>query len=360
MIYFTAIYKRFMPGLRKKIRIKDIIPQTKDCKTFELETTDGSIISYKAGQFLTFIFDTPFGEQRRNYSISSSPDWQEPVCITIKRIANGVFSRQLVDTAKPGDDLVTIGASGFFTLPRGMTNYQQLFLLAAGSGITPVFSLLKTVLTKFPQIQVVLIYSNHSKADAIFYNNLHQLQQQYQQQLKIEWLFSNVFDHTKSRLGNWLLGELLKKYLATHLPSCLFYLCGPFNYMRMITITLLSAGVKSANIRKEEFVIPELPASVSPPDTTARQVTVMLNKKQYQFSSEFPQTILQSAKQAGIELPYSCETGRCGTCAAVCTQGNVWMKYNEVLTDEDLQKSRILTCTGYPVYENVELDFDEI
>ncbi|MGZ8515968.1 MAG: flavin reductase family protein [Chitinophagaceae bacterium] len=349
-----------MIGLPKKIRIKDIIPQTKDAKTFVLETTDGSSISYKAGQFLTFIFETPFGGQRRNYSISSSPDWQEPLCITIKRIANGVFSRQLVDMAKPGDELVTIGASGFFTLPGDMTNYRQLFLLAAGSGITPVFSLLKTVLKKFPQIQVILIYSNHSKADTIFYNDLHQFEQQYQQQLKIEWLFSDLFDHTKSRLGNWLLGELLKKYQPVPLPSSLFYLCGPFNYMRMITITLLSAGVKSANIRKEEFVIHEPPPSLSPPDTKARQVTVKLNKSQYQFSSKFPQTILQSAKQFGIELPYSCEIGRCGTCAAVCTRGNVWMKYNEVLTEEDLQKSRVLTCTGYPVYGNVELDFDEI
>lgn len=349
-----------MTGPRKKVRIKDIIPQTKDCKIFVLEAMDGSSLSYKAGQFLTFIFDTPFGEQRRNYSLSSSPDLQEPVSITIKRIANGVFSRKLVDTARPGDELTTIGASGFFTLPGDMSHCRQLFLLAAGSGITPVFSVLKTVLKKYPHVQVVLIYSNHSKADAIFYNDLQQLQQQYQQQLKIEWLFSNVPDHTKARLGNWLLGELLKKHLAEPLPACLFYLCGPFSYMRMITITLLSAGVKAVSIRKEEFVITEPRVLLQPPDTTARQVTVIVNKKKYRFRSSFPQTILEAAKQVGIELPYSCETGRCGTCAAVCTHGNVWMKYNEVLTDEDMRKKRVLTCTGYPVYGDADLDFDEI
>jgi ring-1,2-phenylacetyl-CoA epoxidase subunit PaaE len=269
---FYNHYRRFMSGLRKKIRIKEIIQETKNCKTFILEFPEGIDPGYKAGQFLTFIFDTPFGEQRRNYSLSSSPDRQEPVSITIKRIPNGVFSRKMIDAIQPGDWMTTIGASGFFTLPGDMSNYSQLFLLAAGSGITPVFSLLKTVLYKFSHINVVLIYSNHSKEDTIFYNALQQLEIQYPQQLQVEWLFSNQFDHTKARLSNWLLGELLKKYMVEPLSACLFYICGPFNYMRMITITLLSAGAKSATIRKEEFVITQPAIQLQPPDTTTRQV----------------------------------------------------------------------------------------
>jgi len=348
-----------MTGQRKKVRIKEIIQETRQCKTFVLETLDGSTIPYKAGQFLTFIFDTPFGEERRNYSLSSSPDWEKTVQITIKRIDNGVFSRRLVDTAQTGDILTTIGASGFFTLPDDI-GQQQIFLLAAGSGITPVFSILKTVLRRFPHIEVILIFSNHSVEDTIFYKPLQELQKKYNGQLQIEWLFSNILDHTRSRLSNWLLGELLKKYISTPLPGCLFYLCGPFEYMRMIAITLLSAGVKPDRIRKEEFVMTQQRVLLQPPDTKDRQVTVTLNGNQYGFPSLFPKTILQAAKQAGIELPYSCETGRCGTCAAICTSGHVWMRTNEVLTDEDLGKKRVLTCTGYPVYGNVELDFDNL
>ena len=241
-----------------------------------------------------------------------------------------------------------------------MGPYQQLFLLAAGSGITPVFSILKTALQSFDNLRVILIYSNHSREEAIFYNALQQLEKKYPDRLQIEWLFSDAFDHTRSRLGNWLLSELLKKYVTAPLPKCLFYLCGPMNYMRTITITLLIAGVSRANIRKEEFVITQPVIQLQPPDTASRETIVMLNKKKYQFSSAYPQTILQSAKRAGIELPYSCETGRCGTCAAVCKLGNVWMKYNEVLTDEDIRAHKVLTCTGYPVFGNVELDFDEI
>lgn len=348
-----------MTGQRKQVRIKQIIPETKDSKTFVLETIDGSTIKYKAGQFLTFIFETMHGEQRRNYSISSSPVLKEPLSITIKRIPNGNFSRKMIDKTLEGDLLTTIGASGFFTLPDNMDPFRQFFLLAAGSGISPVFSLLKTVLHRYPHIRITLIYSNHSKKDAIFYKALHELQSAFPKQLDIEWLFSNAPDYTKARLGNWLLGELLGKYRVASLAQSLFYLCGPFNYMRTITITLLSAGVSAAQIRKEEFVIMEPRVSREPPDTTERDVSVILDKKQYRFASAYPNTILQAAKQVGIELPYSCETGRCGACAAVCNRGKVWMKYNEVLTDEDIRNGRILTCTGYPVGGDVELDFDE-
>ena len=349
-----------MQALRKEIRIKEIIPETKNCKTFVLETTDEDSFNYKPGQFLTFIFKTLSGEQRRNYSLSSSPALNEPLSITVKRIPNGFYSRKLVDEAKAGDLLTTIGASGFFTLPPDMSTYRQLFLLAAGSGITPVYSILKTALQNFTGLRIVLIYSNSSRKEAIFYNALRQLESNYPGRLQIEWLFSDAFDHTRSRLGNWLLNELMKKYVAAPLRECLFYLCGPLSYMRTITITLLIAGVNRANIRKEEFVIIQPLIELKPPDTIPREISVMLGEKRYRFTNEYPQTILQSAKLAGVELPFSCETGKCGTCAAVCTNGNVWMKYNEVLTDEDLQTKKILTCTGYAVYGDVELDFDAV
>lgn len=345
---------------RQQVRIKEIIRETNDAKTFVLETVDGKDILYKPGQFLTFIFETPFGEQRRNYSISSSPALAESLQITIKKVVNGLFSRKLVDSVKRGEILTTIGANGFFTLPNDVHLYEQLFLLAAGSGITPIYSLLKTVLHLYPKISVVLIYSNRSKEDAIFYDKIQQLKKQYPSRLEIVWLFSNATSYRQARLSNWLLGELLKKHIIAPAEKCLFYLCGPFAYMRMITITLLSAGIKAANIRKEEFVIPIQHIPTLPPDISQRKVKLTLDKKEYEFQSEYPQTILQSAKTAGIELPYSCETGRCGACAAICVQGKVWMKYNEVLTDEDIKNNRALTCTGYPVFGNVELDFDNL
>ncbi len=348
-----------MTSMRKQVRIARIIPETDNAKTFVLESTDGSSIKYKPGQFLTFIFEDRHGEQRRNYSMSSTPELGEPVSITIKRIPNGIYSRKMVDHTREGDLLTTIGANGFFTLPENMEQYKQFFLFAAGSGISPVFSLLKTVLHRYPEIQVTLIYSNRSRQDTIFYNELHQLQGTYPGQLEIEWLFSNAPEYTKARLGSWLLDKLLHKYRVAPIANCLFYLCGPFDYMRVITITLLIAGADISQVRKEEFVLMEPRTALQPPDTAARQVTITIDNEHHHFVSAWPNTILQAAKLQGIELPYSCEVGRCGACAAICDRGEVWMKYNEVLTNDDMRNGRVLTWTGFPVGGDVELDFDQ-
>jgi len=345
---------------RIPVRISKIIRETEAARTFVLEPLDGRKIKYKPGQFLTFIFQTTAGEQRRNYSISSCPDMDEPLSITIKRLPNGNFSRLMVDKAKEGDILTTIGAHGFFTLPENIHEYKQVFLLAAGSGITPIISLIKTLLIRARGIVVNLIYSNNRVEDAIFYDQLLDLERRYPGRLQIEWLFSNAPAYTRARLSNWLLSQLLDKYRTAPLDQCLFYICGPFNYMLVMQITLVTAGVKPAQIRKEEFVTHEQKTSSQPPDTKPHQVKIVLDNNNLEFTSAWPATILQSAKKAGIELPYSCEVGRCGACAALCTSGKVWMKYNEVLTNDDIRSGRVLTCTGYPVDGDVQLDFDKV
>src|ERR1700748_2654687 len=125
------------------LTIHKIIEETPDARTFILEEQDQKIYQYKPGQFLTFNFPGIAGDQRRSYSISSSPDFNEPLSITVKRVENGEFSRYFVDHAKVGDVLQCVGVGGLFVLPEDINNYNQVFFLAAGSGITPSFSLIK-------------------------------------------------------------------------------------------------------------------------------------------------------------------------------------------------------------------------
>lgn len=163
-----------MPEILKQasisLRITRIISETPDTKTFILEPVVGQTIQYKAGQFLTFLFTKANGEEeRRNYSISSTPIDNDPLKITVKRIPNGEYSRKLIDTVKEGTELITTGASGFFTLPEEMNAYDQFVFFAAGSGITPVYALIKTVLHDHPSAYIVLIYSNRSVGHSIFY-----------------------------------------------------------------------------------------------------------------------------------------------------------------------------------------------
>jgi ring-1,2-phenylacetyl-CoA epoxidase subunit PaaE len=340
------------------LRIKQIIPEATDARTFILESTDAKSINYIPGQFLTFIFQKPNGEEaRRNYSISSSPALIEPLQITVKRIPNGEYSRWLIDRAKEGDELITIGASGFFTLPEDMSLYHQLVFFAAGSGITPVYSLIKTVLVNHPSIKMILIYSNTSPGHAIFYQQLKDLQNRYYDRLQIEFLFSSEKSVLHKRLGIYLLEKFLKRYITGSLDKQLFYLCGPFEYMRMITIVLRNNGVADNNIRKEIFNIEKPARKAEPSDKDVHGVTLVLGGKEYQFDSQYPQTILQAAKALKIPVPYSCESGQCGTCAATCTTGEVWMWHNEVLMDDEMAAGRVLTCTGYPVNGDIKLSF---
>lgn len=343
----------------KQIRIKNIVTETADAKTFVFEPLNGWKPFYQAGQFLTLVFHTKFGEKRRSYSLSSSPDLEEPLSFTVKKIDNGEFSRSLLYETKKGAILETSGVSGFFTLPENPALYEQVFFLAAGSGITPCYSLIKTLLHTTHK-QVVLIYSNRHERDTIFLQQLHALQQQFPKTFQVRFLNSQGEGIFNRRLSKWLLTILLKEYLTVEKNKALFYLCGPFEYMQMITISLLIEGVDSGNIRKEIFApVPALRLP-EPPDKEEHTVKIHISGHHYSLQVKYPQTILAAAKEKNIVLPYSCEAGICGTCAATCLRGNVWMTYNGVLVESEVNKGRVLTCQGFAVGGDAEIVFGEV
>lgn len=339
----------------KKVRVSKVISETADTKTFVLEPLDWQL-EYKAGQFITFVFLHRGKEFRRSYSFSSSALLNEPMCVTIKRVENGEFSRFMLSHVKQGDELVTSGISGYFQLPEDLSGIGQLIFFAAGSGITPEYSLMKTVLAT-TSLPVTLIYSNKSVADTIFFEEIIRLQELYSGRLHTEFLYSTNIDIKHRRLSNWLLPQLLYPSLKVPLRECLFYLCGPFDYMQMITITLLTEGVDARNIKKENFNTLQPVRKAVPPDLEPHKVDIHINGKSYSLNVQYPDSILTQAKKEGIELPYSCEAGRCGSCSATCVQGKVWMAYNEVLLDDEIARGRVLTCQGFPQWGDVELEF---
>ena len=326
-------------------------------KTFTLSYADGPPIAYRAGQFITFVFQHHGREERRSFSISSCPDTGEPLSITVKRVDNGAYSRLLTDKAQAGDMLYTTGVAGLFVLPADMSSIQQVFLFAAGIGITPVFSLLKSLLTTQPATFVTLIYSNRVAGEVAFFNELEELRRRFPSRLAIEYLMSTSFNLARARLNKALVPILLQEYSRVPPVQQLFYICGPYTYMRMVIYALEEHGIKDEQIRKENFNTDERTVTVAaPPDKDPHQVTLVHNGERRTITVQFPETILQAAQRNGIALPYSCEAGRCGSCAARCLQGKVWLSYNEVLMDTDLKHGSILTCTGYPVGGDVEID----
>jgi ferredoxin-NADP reductase len=339
----------------KKLKIAEIISETKDAKTFALEPQEGWNPEYKPGQFLTLVFYTKHGEKRRSYSISSLASLKEPLMITVKKVDNGEFSRLLVQHAKVGDILNSSGIGGFFVLPEIIEPTKHFCFIAAGSGITPCFALIKTLLVTTKN-KITLIYSNRDTDSVIFYKALLALQQEHKYRFSIRFLFSSSNDTYNRRLSKWLLDQMVEEYIGTDVPNAVFYLCGPYEYMQTAEITLLVYTGKK-NIVKENFS--SLPRMVipKPPDTDSHFVSIKINGHLHKILVQYPKSVLATAKANGIELPYSCEAGRCGSCIATCTNGKFWMAYNEVLTDKEVEKGRVLVCQAYPVGGDAEMEF---
>jgi ferredoxin-NADP reductase len=336
--------------------IETIREETKNFKTFIFR--EGHSLKYESGQFITLVDNSGIQEIRRSYSIISSPSLNEPLSIAVKRIDNGFFSRKLVDRARVGDKVFTTGAAGFFRIPENIKSFTTIFFFAAGSGIAPILSLIKTVLNLHPEIFISLIYSNPSVEGTAFYDVLKNLEQHHSNQMHIDFLISSKSDLRKARLNRELLLEFLTINRFDR-EKTLFYTCGPENYMRMIIFLLLEEGFTKENIKKEDFnpgnkkLIPR-----TPPDKNSYQIFLDLKGTSYHFVVAYPDSILQAAKKLKLNLPYSCETGKCGSCAAICKSGMVWLSNNEVLTEKDLAQGLTLTCTGHPQMGDVVLKIE--
>ena len=230
--------------------IENIREEIRGFKTFSF--AEGHNLEYQAGQFITLVDKNGSREIRRSYSIISSPVLKEPLSIAVKRIDNGVFSRKLVDRARVGDSLLTMGAAGFFRLPDNIKFFASIFFFAAGSGIAPILSLIKTVIHLYPEITVYLIYSNQSLETTAFYHELQHLKLLHSRQLHIDFLFSSESDLRKARLNRDLLLEFLK-IKRFNREKTLFYTCGPESYMRMIIFHLVEEGFNIKPDQKGRF-----------------------------------------------------------------------------------------------------------
>ncbi len=329
-------------------RIIDIIHETPDSKTFYLEHIDGKAIAYKAGQFLTFIFRGAGQEIRRSYSFGSTPGIDPVLFITVKRKINGSVSRRLFEQYKTGDTLTAIEPSGKFTLEEPV-NKQYIFI-AAGSGITPVFSLIKQLLYFNPQSNVLLINQCRDEANIIYAYGLQQLQQKFSSRFSIIQLFSqpSSYEYFSQRLNNILFETIIQRQVAQHaITDMQCYVCGPVVFMRMAQFTLRLLHFNEEQIHKEQFVINDPPPAPLLTDTSPKQVTIHYKHHTYDVKTAYPLSILDAALKQGIELPYNCKGGICSTCMARCSHGKIVMSINEVLTPRDLENGLVLTCTGY-------------
>ncbi|WP_295673475.1 ferredoxin--NADP reductase [uncultured Mucilaginibacter sp.] len=333
-----------------QLKVEAIKWELPDVATLFFCEISGRKVNYKAGQFITLVFDHHDDEIRRSYSLSSSPD-EDQISITVKRITNGEISRYLLTKIKPGDIINAVEPAGRFTI-EDLEAEKDIFLFAAGSGIVPIFSQLKYALARQGECKFILIYGNQNESSILFKDELNELAEKNPARLKIIHLLSSK----ASRLNNLVLEQIVRQNLRSTIANAAIYTCGPYDYMRMIRLTLLYMGFAPAQIRKENFVLDTVPVGAVTLNYPPRRIRIHFNKESYDLIVGENQSILQAALQNSIPLPYSCRVGDCSTCSAICKNGRVEMVKNNVLTDADLAKGWILTCTGHPV-PDVEIEF---
>lgn len=351
-----------MNDLYIQLRITAIIPETPDTFTYQFEEVNGKPVVYQAGQFLTFLIILQGKEIRRSYSLSSTPGIDLYPSVTIKRIMNGEVSRHIIRHWKVGDVVTSLLPSGRFTLESMPDTQRDLFLIGAGSGITPLFSMLKHALKTETAAHITLLYSNRNKENTIFYQQILGLEKQHPERLTILWLFSDPEETAVAfrRMSNSLLEMIAPRHLKYAPELAQFFICGPTEYMRMVQFTLVFLGFNPSHIHKENFVV-NTEAKIAriqiPQDTGIKRVLLNMKGKEQVLEVPGNESILHAALRQDVHLPYSCKGGVCGSCIAKCTSGKVWMSVNEVLTDKELSQGLILTCTGYAQSNEVTLEW---
>ena len=338
-----------------ELKVIQVRKETQDAATILLKRSDGLPILYEAGQFLTLLFSRNGQDLRRSYSLSSAPGIDEYTSITVKRIPNGEVSRWLLDTVQPGDQFLSLLPAGRFTLSTNSHARRQFFFIAAGSGIIPVYSLIKKILVEEPLSEIILIYQNRRQIDILFAEPLALLQQTWPSRFICINLLSQPEkpDNRPQRLNNSLLDRLVRYHLQIQRDQ-LFYLCGPGSFMRMAQFTLRLIGFAEDQIKKENFTVGYIPPPPLISDYRTYEIIIHANQRLYRLHSTNQLNILQAAMNNGIRLPYSCRSGRCSTCVSKLIKGKVIMSINEVLTEKDLEQGWILTCVGYAL-SDIEL-----
>ncbi len=337
-----------------QLKVEAIKWETPDTATFYLSNVNGEKINYQAGQFITLIFSHHSNEIRRSYSLSSSPS-EDLLSITVKRIENGEISRFLLTKTQVGDIWTALAPAGKFVVADDIEE-KEVFYFAAGSGIAPVYAHLKYLLSAPGNGRITLIYSSRKAESTLFYDELNKMITDHPERLTVIYLFSDA-GLDRKRLNNEMVNSLVERYLRSEKEKAIFFICGPFVYMRMIRLTLIYMGFEADQIRKENFVLETITVPADIKNFAPQTIKLRFKHTEYDLVVGENQTILQAALQNNIALPYSCKAGICSSCTAICKSGKVEMAVNDVLTDTDLKHGWILTCTGHPASDDVVVDF---
>ncbi|MCG2595683.1 phenylacetate-CoA oxygenase/reductase subunit PaaK [Ramlibacter sp. XY19] len=359
-----------MSALFHPLRVRAVQPDTQEAVivTFEVPDDLREVFGFTQGQYLTLRKEIDGQDLRRSYSICAGVDDGE-LRVGVRKVKGGAFSNWINEHLKPGDTISVMAPQGRFFVPIAADQRRHHVGIAGGSGITPILSIMKTVLAREPASEFTLVYGNRSLRSAMFKEELEDLKDRYMTRLTLHHVFSD--EHTDAPINMGLMNrDKIGEFLRTLVPAQGIdhaFICGPFQMNDEAEAALLAAGVPEDRIHIERFGIAQAPGTVGavvhearPGDAEQARVTIIRDglKREIQFFKDQP-SILDCASAAGLEVPFSCTSGVCGTCRAKVIEGDVRMDRNFALDKKEVAAGFVLTCQAHPMTERVVLSFDE-
>lgn len=345
-----------------KLQIKEVKRETANAVSVAFTIPEELKAAYKyvAGQYINLKLTLDGTEIRRAYSICSSPNSGE-LRIAIKSVKNGTFSKFANDNLKVGDIIEVGQPEGKFTFEPSSERQKNYAAFVAGSGITPVLSILQSVLESEPKSSFVLVYGNKTPEETIFHNQLHDLQLKYVGRLSVHYVFS------QSKLDGELFGRIEKSAVNFVLNNKhkekefdKFYLCGPEEMINLVSDVLKEHNVAEKNIKFELFSTTAVENKEATSHDGHTKITVLVDDEEATFEMSQKQTILEAALKQGLDAPYSCQGGICSSCLARVTSGSAVMAKNSILTDGEIAEGLILTCQAHPTSSEIYVDYDDV
>lgn len=345
------------------LKVKEVVQETKDAISlvFEQPTTK---INYKSGQFLTLLATIQGKEVRRAYSLCSSPFVDTDLVVTIKRVEKGLMSNWLPDNLKTGQAVKVMEPMGQFTTEFKSANKRHLIMFAGGSGITPMMSIIKSILTQEPDSICSLIYCNRDIDSIIFKEQFEKLQIKYEGRLHVIHVLDNAPMNWQGYSG--LLNHEMLKKLFERIPDwgqdkTTYLMCGPEGMMKNVDSLLALQNISKDKIFKESFVAGVIDKEKKETASSAsgngsHEVTIRYDGHEYKIVVEPNRTILETALDQGIDLPYSCQSGLCTACRGKALSGKVKLDEEEGLSQSERAEGYVLTCVGHPLTDDVVIE----
>lgn len=343
------------------LEIEKIVQETNNVTSLLLHAKEADQFNFSAGQFVTLLFDLDDEEIRRSFSISSSPLDLPQIRITIKKSEDGLASRHFLDEVKAGELIKAFHPTGNFTVKTDSDKKRSAVFIGAGSGITPLYSMIKTILAIEPQSKLALIYGNRNESSIIFREEIDTLSKIYKDHFQIEHFLSrpqNSWSGHVGRITKENLISTIKSLTKIDYQTAEYYLCGPEGMMQSAAFALNDLGIEHQHIHTENFDV-KLLCETDRIEEIEREVTIIFRDSEYKINVKPGESILLKALSLGLELPNSCQAGNCGTCRAKLLSGKIQLIEQTALSEEDIKNGYCLTCVGHPASDDVVILYEE-